>query len=223
MAEYPRDPANERGTGYTGGASGTGSTGGTGYTGGTGNYGDPERRPGAPREPKSSAAVWIVGIVVVVGALAIWIARNTVDEADTMQSRPGMEQMETERVFDRPGTENTADPVDPENGTLYENRPGDQGRYGTGTPADEDAGATMEGQQGSGTIEGRTSSDPRMNDEPATGTHGTGTIGTQGGGTGTVGGGSTGNTDQEAAGGTNSNDGTTTGGASDTGTDTDRP
>ena len=162
---------------------------------------------------------------MVVGALAIWIARNTVDDADTMQSRPGMEQMETERVFDRPGTGNTADPVEPENGTLYENRPGDQGRYGTTSPADEDAGATMEGQEGNSTIDGRTSSDPRMDDERATGTQGTGTIGTQGGGTGTVGGGSTGNT-SDGTDGTSGTEGTTTGAggnASDTGTDTNRP
>ncbi len=206
MAEYPRDPGTTGtghsgatgGTGYTGG---TGHTGGTGYTGGTGHTGG--TGPGGPghrrndREPKSSAAIWIVGIVVVVGALAIWIARNTVDESDRMQARPGMEQTGSERDFDR---NNTAAPYGTDGDRDFENRRGDQGSFGTdgrvGTSTDgrsmDDRG-TLDAQEGTGTIRGDFE-DPRFEegDQRGTGTQGTGTVGTQGGGTGTTGGGTMG-------------------------------
>jgi hypothetical protein len=249
MAEFTKDPGNRGtggftgdrasgpgatgGTGYTGGAGGTGytgGTGGTGYGGGTGNEGDPEHRhhrPG-PREPKSSAALWIVGIVVVVGALAIWIARNTVDEQDTMQGRPGMDQTATDRDFDRDNHNRTAPYGTGTTGRDFENRQGDQGSFGTDAgDRGMDAGerGTMEGQQGTGTIPGQSNEDPRFNTgTQGTGTHGTGTMGTQGGGTGTVGGGTTGTgttgTGTTGAGTTTAPEGTGTTGTGTTGTGT---
>ncbi len=205
MTGTPRDrghTAGTGGTGYTGntgsgGAGGTGS-GGTGYTGGTGHGGGTGNR--APREPKSTAAVWIVGIVVVVGALAIWIARNTVDDADNMQARPGMEQRDPVRGMERtdqPANQGTSDHLN------FENREGDQGNYGTdvgtGSGVITDDRGTLQGQHGTGTIQGDQQY-PRFDDRSgaAPGTSGNAVEGTHSGGTGTTGAGSAG--DQDASG-----------------------
>lgn len=188
MAEYTRNTGNTGGTESTSGAGGTGysggtdNTGGTGYTGGDEHRGPNDRRD---RESKSSAAVWIVGIVVVVGALAIWIARNTVDEADSMRSRPGMEQTAPDRDLDGTGS---ADPYGTE-GTQdlpLENRAGDQGSFGTEVPSDgqqlNDQGA-LDAQEGTGTIS-ENSEDPRLQEGNSPNGY---TSGTQSGGTATTG------------------------------------
>ena len=140
MAEITRDGARNMGTGGNIGTGGTGYNSGSGYSGsgGVGNSGDPlgpDRRGNGQR---SNAAVWIVAIVVVVGALAIWIARNGNDDSDNMRSSPGMGVPNTDR--NDGSTRSTADP--------YGNSP----TQGSGA---------MDAQQGTGTITGD-AQDPRI-------------------------------------------------------------
>ncbi len=147
MAEYTRNTGT--------GSKGTGGTGGTGYS---------DHTRGNSYEPRSSAALWIVGIVVVVGALAIWIARNTVDDTDRMQSRPGMDQTATDQDLDRTG--NGAPIL--ERSDDQDVRGLDEGHFGDDAGDRNIQNSTIGAQQGTGTIDGRTTEDGRYEDPAAT-------------------------------------------------------